>query len=280
MSKSTFPVSEAKPLIEIPSYIPQIGFLGGEQGREINDSIQRDYKGVKALQIGNYKDGIVKGSNPFYAIAVQSRLPSGVSIASQSDLETAMRIGSMDFSETYEDTGLVLRTDKEPNSYLASNLMKQVKARGSKKMPVMIPLRGLELEADSNSPHGLAFKLGENSELIYAPILNNTNGNFSSQDVDEKTGLPSNLSGGNRTLYTRSDGLSGLYLYRFLGLDSDYGDLAGSGDSGRVVLVSTAEGVAPKNSDSYIKQVEQTYQDEVKRLESIKNKAISEMQRK
>lgn len=242
MGKSNFPVNEAKPLVEIPRDIPQIGFLGGEEGKEIDASIKGDYRDFKVLQVGNYSDHIVKGSNPFYVVAVQSRLSEGVGVATQADLENALRIGAMDLRGTYEDTGLVLRTEGEPNGYLARNLMEQVKARDLKaKMPVMIPLRGLKLEKDADSPQGLSFKLGENAELVYAQILNKGDGSFSSEDIDEKTGLPVKLGEGNRYFYTRKEGLSRLCLDGGLYVGSYFDDLAGSYCDGRVVLTS-AEG--------------------------------------
>jgi hypothetical protein len=243
MVTSNFPVSEAKPLIAIPN-IPQIGFFGGEQGKEINDSIKRDYKEFSAMQVGSYSNGKIVGSNPFYAVGVQSKLPFGVRVSTQSDLEDAMRKDVLDLSGTYEDTGLVLRTNGDPNSYLAGNLMKQVKERIGKlgKMPVMIPLYGIGIVKDQDSPHGLAFKLKDDAEINYAPILNKSNNsNFNSEDIDIKTGLPKKIGKGNRTLWTRDSGLSRLFLGRDLYLIS--GDsLAYSDDDGRVVLVSTAEG--------------------------------------
>jgi hypothetical protein len=245
MVTSNFPVDEARPLIAIPKDIPQIGFLGGEQGKEINDSIKRDYKDFSVMQVGNYSDGKIRGSNPFYAVGVQSKLPFGVRVASQSDLETAMRIGVLDLSETYEDPDLVLRTDGDPNSYLAGNLMKQVKYRFGKrtKMPVMIPLYGMELVKDQDSLHGLAFKLKEDAQIIYAPILKKSSGsNFNYEDIDVKTGLPTKVGKGNRTLWTRDSGLSRCFLDRDSNLLSSDSGLAYSGGNGRVVLVSTAEG--------------------------------------
>jgi|SRR3989344_5628521 len=248
MAKSTFPVSEARPLIEIPKEIPQIGFLGGNAGGEINDSIRKDYKGNSALQVGKYSNGIVNGSNPLYAVAVQNRLPAGVRVASQRDLEKAMKFGVYDFRGTYEDTGLVLRSDDNPNSYLAGNLMTQVQDRLGKnakiKGPIMIPLYELELAKDSDSPHGLSFKLKEDAELTLAPMLSGENHGKRFSKTDELSGLPKELGEGNRTLYTRDSGLSRLYLDRFLGLGSYFGDLADSYGNGRVVLVSTAEGGA------------------------------------
>jgi hypothetical protein len=272
MVTNSFPVNEAKPLIENPKNIPQIGFFGGEAGKEINDSIRQDYKDISALQVASYSGEIVRGSNPFYAVAVQSRLPSEVRVSTQGDLERAMRLGVLNFSGTYEDTGLVLRSEGNPNEYLSRNLMEQVKKRlGRKaKMPVMIPLYGLELVKDQDSPHGLTFKLKDDAEIVYAPILN-TQGNFKSEDIDEKTGLPKQTKGGNRTLYTTNSGLSRLYLYNYLNLGSDDDDLTDSNGDGRVVLVSTAEGGSSdflkgklaelqEARDSQIAQIKERYQ--------------------
>jgi hypothetical protein len=245
MGITNFPVNEARPLFELPKEKPRIGFLGGEQGNEINEAIKKDYRDFPVLQIANYSNQVIEGSNPFYVVAVQNKLPPGVRVAKQSDLETAIRIGAFNLFGTYEDTSLVLRTDGNPNSYLAGNLMAQVKARLGKKakMPVMIPLYGLELLKDQDSPYGLVFNLKEDAEVIYAPILNKSNGSdFNSEDIDAKIGLPTKVGTGNRTLWTGDSGLSRLYLGRDLGLGSNGGSLTGSDDSGRVVLVSTAEG--------------------------------------
>ena len=135
MVRYDFPVSQARPLIEIPKYAPKIGFLGGEWGKGINDSIQEDYKDFPCMQVGSYSDGIVKGSNPFYVVAVQSRLPKGVRVATQGDLETAIRMNNLmgfnilNLFGTYEDSGLVLRKGYIPKEYLPSNLTSQIKRR-------------------------------------------------------------------------------------------------------------------------------------------------------
>ena len=103
----------------------------------------------------------------------------------------------------------------------------------------MIPLAGLDIENDSASPYGLAFKLRENAELIEAPILNKP-GRFTSADIDPATGLPRTTGKeGDRTLYTRDSGLLRLYLGGYLGLNSDCDGLASSGGDGQVVVVDT-----------------------------------------
>ena len=253
MKQLNFPVNEAKPLIKIPKVIPQIGFLGGEQGEEIDVSIKTDYKDFSVMQIGNYFGGIVRGSNSFYVVGVQSKLSVGVRVANQADLETAIRTDALDLSRTYEDTGLVLRTDGYPNLYLAGNLMKQVQERLGKKtkMPVMIPFCGMEIVKDQDSPYGLAFNLKENAEVHYAPILNKSKGsNFTFQNIDVKTGLPIGVGNGNRTLCIRNSGLSKLCLGGVLHLDSGDGGLANSDYDHRVVLISTAESESQILTDS------------------------------
>jgi len=231
-----------KLLIEIPKEYPTIGFLEGDFGKSVLEEYKgraKDYNN-KNLDVLSYKDNIVQGSNPFAVVLMNKILnEEGLRTPFQSDLEKAIRLNALNLNGTYEETALILRNENYPNSYLAKDLMKQIKARNKKaKMPVMISLNQLELVKDSNSDYGLAFKLKEDAEVIYAPILNQEAGNFSSEDIDEKTGLPKKLGEGNRTLYTMKNGLAGLYLARSLDLDSRVGELAYSYSGGRVVVVS------------------------------------------
>ena len=238
-----------KPLIEIPQLVSTIGFVndyfdGKEFVNEFNGRTLSDYDNAGALRVLSYTNGIVKGSNPFAVVlANQIAEQAGLRVAKQSDLEKAMNLGAMNFAGTYEDTGLVVRSeedkDRKENTYLAQNLTNQIRARLGKKskLPVMLPLVGLRLVKDTNSQYGLAFELKENAEIIYAPILSKE-GSFSSEDINAETGLPNKLTGGNRNLYTRSSGLSGLVLGRGFGLYSRYEVLASSYENGRVVFVS------------------------------------------
>ena len=237
------PKFNGKPLIETPKKHPTIGFLEGDFGK----SVLEEYKGRskdynKHLDILSYKDNIVQGSNPFAVVLMNKVLnEEGLKTASQSDLEKALKLNALNLNGTYEDTALILRNENNPNSYLAKHLMKQIKERNKNaKTPIMITLNQLELVNDTASEYGLAFKLKEDAEIIYAPILNDEVGNFSSEDIDEKTGLPIKLGKGNRTLYTRDSGLSRLFLNRSLDLYAWDGNLAGSDSDGRVVVVSAA----------------------------------------
>lgn len=244
--------SNGKPLIEIPKYIPTIGFLEGDFGKavleEYKERAEKDYNNASALKVLSYKDNIVKGSNPF-AVALVNKIvgQERYRTATQSDLEKAIKYNSLPLRGQYEDTGLVLKTEEGLNDYLAKNLMSQIKRINPKaKMPAMISLSDLDLVKDKNSPHKLAFKLKDSANVFYDLSVLNKNGKFSSEDIDEKTGLPNKTGeNGNRTLYTTSKGLSRFYLCRDLVAGSNDGDLANSGDYGRVVVVSEcAEGTA------------------------------------
>ena len=255
------PIFKGNPLIEIPASIPQAGFLKGDFGKafleEYQGRVKADYNGNSNLNVLSYRgglgleplsinvltysDGVVEGSNPFAVVLANQILrQEGLRTATQSDLEKALRIG-WDLRGTYKDTALVLRSGDEPNKYLASNLMKQVKARNPlQTMPVMIPLNGLELRTDQSSHYGLAFDLTDLSEIIYALILDEPE-KFNSEDINEETGLPRRTGKGNRTLCPTDSGLSRLDLDHNLDLNSDHRGLADSDEDGRVVVVKPGE---------------------------------------
>jgi hypothetical protein len=164
-------------------------------------------------------------------------------------IEEILRNKSLDLSGFYVDTSLVLRSEGEPNAYLARNLIQQIKERAGRKprLPRMIPLAGLDLREDSDSNYGLAYDLTDEFEAIYAAILDSPTGNFSPEDMDRKKGVPRALKEGDRTLWTRSEGLSRLCLGRYRKLNSYWYDLGDSYPGGRVVLES-GEATSPKNS--------------------------------
>lgn len=251
------PLFQGKPLIKIPEFIPQIGFLEGDFGEaffdEYRERARADYGGSRVLGVLRYEKGVVRGSNPFAVVLANQILrQEGLKIATQADLEKALKIGALNLQGLCEDTGLVLRTEEDKihskNNPLARNLGSQLEARGiefSPKNPLMIPLTELELEKTADNIYRLNFKLRKDAELYKAPILAK-GGKFNSKDIDEKTGLPRQMRcPGDRRLYTRSSGLSRLCLDGMLGLYSSSWGLAASSGGGRIVVVS-AEGTSPK----------------------------------
>lgn len=277
MTQASLPVEKARPLIEIPEFVPQAGFLGGKQGKEINREIQSKYEDFPALQRTSYDDSVVKGSNPFYVVAVNEFLrQNGINArtATQADLERTQKTGALDLRGHYEDSALVLRNENNPNSYLARDLTRQIKERTGKdrKTPIMIPLTGLELRTDQDSEHGLAFNLTDDSEIIYSPQLAHKNNHKKFSETNDK-GLPIFDKDGNRTLYTRDSGLSRVYLYGDLGLGAGYDGLADSGVIGRVVVVS-GEATSRENlKNGFMEQIQSAYDSQLQELESRRDEA-------
>ena len=253
-TKTKLPKFQGKPLIETPDVVSSANFLEGDFGKVVHNEVVAEYGPDNPFVTSdvsyNDEDNVVRGSKPGYAVAVNKVLREDERIlrtATPADLERISRVKALPLRGQYEDSALVLRSEDEPNKYLAKNLIKQVKARNPKaKMPVMIPLCGLELVKDSDSPHNsLSFKLREDAEIIYAHILNKDSACFVSEDIDKKTGLPTKLGKEGRYFCTINSGLSRLVLGRGLVLDSYWGDLAYSVGYGRVVVVS-AEGASQK----------------------------------
>ena len=274
------PEFKGNPLVEIPKSIPTANVLGGDFGKtvlqEYKQVAETTYKSADALDVLSYHNDVIEGSNPF-AVVLTNQIVSqeGLRAATPADLERAIRLNKvnqqlgLNLRGTYEDSGLVLRSEDEPNEYLAKNLAKQIKARQSLKPPVMIPLNGLELVNDSQSEHDLSFKLKEDAQVIYAPILNKS-GNFTFEDIDEQTGLPKKIGdNGDRTLYTRSNGLSGLCLSGSLGLYSGWGDLAGSGSDGRVAVV----GDSAVDSEKYVAEINRSSTERKAKLQRLLDEA-------
>ena len=273
METKTKPDFKGKPLIEVPSFIPQIGFLEGDFGKdflkEYKGRVETDYKGNSKLNVLKY-DEVVRGSNPFAVVLANKILrQEGLRTTTQADLEKTLKIG-WNLRGTYEDTGLVLRSENDSdysrNIPLAKDIGSRLRARGikfSSKNPVMIPLTGLELE-NADNDYGLVFKLRGDAEIYETPILKD-GGNFSSKNIDEKTGLPIKLGNGDRTLYTRDSGLSRLCLYVNLNLYSYDGGLDDSSVDGRVVVVS-AEGTSP-NFNEYLSNLQRLRDEEIAKIQ-------------
>ena len=282
MEKTKLSAFKGKPLIEIPEFIPRAGFLEGDFGRtfleEYKGRVKADYNKNSNLDVLRYDNNVVKGSNPFAVVLANQILSQeGLRTATQADLEKALKIG-WNLKRAYEDTGLVLRSEKDDytkNTPLTKDLAEQVKARGIKfspKNPVMIPLIGFELEKADND-YGLAFKLKEDAEVYEASILNKR-GRFNSKDINKKTGLPKKVSSsGDRTLYVRDSGLSGLYLSGGLDLGSYDGDLGGSDDGGRVVAVSGEATMPEKLKSDLIERINREYKAQLDELSSRKTEA-------
>ena len=227
---------------------PQVNYLGGDLGKEVHSAIASHYKEFPVVTYDisyDEKSDLVKGSKPFYLVAVNHELRgNALHTATPAELEMILAANArkeslgLNFLGTYEDSALVVRTDGDPNKYLAKHLVQQLRARNPKlKLPVMIPLTGFDLVKDQNSPYGLSFVLRDEADIIYAPILNSKDNSFDSKQINASTGLPLKLGTGSRNFYARKEGISRLFLSRGLDLGSYDESLADSVVGGRVVIV-------------------------------------------
>lgn len=244
------PIFEGKPIFELPKVVPIVGFLTDSYGedifREAQDRARTKYRNAGSLQFAQYKRGVVKGSNPFYAVLIDEITREGsqrLRTATPADIERTLRAGDVlkIKGNHYIDTGLVLRSETDsynPNDPLSRDLFAQLKKRQGRKLKlsVMIPLCDLDLRLDPNNQYGLGFTLREDAEIIHAPVLNKQ-GRFNTEDIDPKTGLPNKTGDeGERQFYTRERGLSRLDLGRGLDLDSNWKYLDSSDADGRVAV--------------------------------------------
>lgn len=218
-------------------------FLQGDFGRDFlekfKEKAKEDYERpfeLMAIKDEEEEEGAITGSNVYSVVLANQILRQiGLRTSTPADMEQILRNNDLEMDYFYVDTALVLRNKRASNEYFANDLIKQL---GDQKLPVMIPLYGLDLRVDKNSPSGLAFNIREDAEIIYDKILNSAGGSFNSDDINKETGLPENFSGGDRNFNVRN--LSGLSRFSFdedWNISSDILELEDSASNGRIVVV-------------------------------------------
>jgi len=195
-----------------------------------------------SLNIFSDRNGDLAGSNCFAPIILRDLFPKNSRLATMADLGRATEINPNFIYGLFSDTGLTLRTagdSYQKNDLLAKNLAGQLKKRKiTLKHPKVIYFDALDLEESEDSAYGLVYKLNKRAKLgeniIDASELTE---NFTFRRINER-GIPIRDTEGNRTSYTRKEGLSRFYLDGDSDAYSDDWGLAGSGDDGRVVVVN------------------------------------------
>lgn len=235
----------------------QIGFLEGDFGQdfllEYYQRVDLDFEGNNFLDILKFDTdvNVVTGSNPFAVVLADQILrQEKLRVATNADLEKAMRRNILELHGIYEDTALVLRTEEEDRKHrknipIAKYLGEQLRARKmefSSERPVVIPLNGLELQPAKNG-YGLTFKLKDDpkdKEVPYWTTALRKSGAFNSIDVHDGTGLPvRTYEKGERLLTAKDFGLSVMCFAIDLGADS--GNLGYSHKTGRIVAITDEE---------------------------------------
>ena len=218
---------KGRPTIDL-SGVPIAGFLEGKFGEEIfNEARARafeKYNSAPSLLTPFYQGGVVRGSNPFYAVLVNEVLRNNklnLHTATPADIGICINLRGWGIGhDCYIDTALVLSSVTNPynqdNLSLAKDLAAQIEHRLGKQLELSVmPLNGFDLKNDNNK-YGLGLVLREDAEIVHSPILRES-GKFYTKDIDKNTGLPTKVGEkGNISFYSDPFG-----LFR-LGMESNF----------------------------------------------------------
>ena len=235
-----------------------------ELTQEVVRTTNEDFRGNQyvELDLPDLRKGQMLGhSNPYrrWAWGPRARKLYGkdskgneIGLLTPGLLELALEYGTLpDGRNTYEDLAVVVYSTTRANSQLAQHLVDQAKRIGQVKFPVVI--YGLQTVKDDRFPDGLRFDLGDVAVAYHVPILSRT-GKFDASDPElAKTGFPSKLGSGSRTLYIADYGLRRVFRNRYPILDASNAYLSYSSEAGRVSFV---KGAAPQNLEAALQAVE------------------------
>ncbi len=225
-----------------------VSLAQGEDAKPLHDAFMQDveqnYRNNQNLRVTSYDAETTElaGSNIFVVSKLSENLKvSNIRTAIPSD-DRYGDISRLIKGKFYVDLNAsILRTagdSYKPNDKIAKDLAEKIEEKERKlKFPVMIVSPVVRYWPE-NEDYALRFNLSEDSFIVQDERLDGkkypTGMKFNGVD---DLGLPIFDEKGTRTWYAREEGLSGLVLYWFSGLDSDGGRLAYSVDGGRVVLV-------------------------------------------
>ncbi len=227
LEKKAKTASPIIPLSDDLSFVTDINLY--KEFVEYVDSAFSSHKNVLSDKL-KFENGVMKGSNTYIATAFDEFLrisDSKYRLATPLDLESDLNFTK----DTYNDSGLALRSLIGDNKEQAQYIFNQLKQRGIKEsaFPIWLNLRGLRLDKNLN------FNLTDESFFEKAECLNWASGTKFSKIND--FGLPKEKDeNSSRQIWTSNDALSRAYLSGGSVLSSDDSVLALSDDFGRVVF--------------------------------------------
>jgi hypothetical protein len=221
----------------------------------------------------NSKQGPVKGCNFFYKASMSSIARE---LSKEDLIPMTQKISELfinknkleDINNTYEDSGFTIYPKEGSSPILWKHLREQTKTYCPNiNLDKPFVIEGLvDISKDDKFEYGLKVDFNKCGLTIVTqvPILSKGDGIFSSEDRElQKTGFPSKLGQGNRTLYTANNGVRGFYRSGYLNLGARNDNLADSNDTGRVHFAKNFSGLTLEeiiNNQSL--------------LESIRNQAL------
>ncbi|MBS3093223.1 hypothetical protein J4456_01430 [Candidatus Pacearchaeota archaeon] len=201
----------------------QYKFISPEEQSRFKESINQ-FSGKAYDSLNIPKDGSLNGSNVWKVLWLNQ---TGIRTATIPEIYSATDNGSN--GDLFSN-----------NNYLAQKLAEDLHLTNFDN-PYIV--KGLKIKEDEKSVYGLSF-LVDTAEVIEAKDFHYKNNRKKFTRINEDYSIEFNDEG-TRTLYTRKDGLSRLFVSGVCGLSSNDFHLAYSYDLGRVVVVSDAEGAAP-----------------------------------
>ena len=227
-----------------PRVVPS--FIRGNDAKALYNEV---CKTIKSRIWFDEETNTMVGSSTFLVARVDSILrPLGIRVATLRDL-SRLEIMEMVKNKHYTDTpAVVLRSMEdsyEQNNAIIKTLAPLIEQKnGRLELPVLIT--GFDVKPSrTKAGYGLKLVPREDFAVLHDERLSGKYRGERFSEVDEQ-GLPNFDDRGSRIWYAR-DGLSRLFLDKYLGLGSRYGDggLAYSNEYGRVVVVrdSTSVGV-------------------------------------
>lgn len=219
---------------QVSDVIPS--FVQGEDAKIIFEATEGIRTGIMDYGIQNK---LFYGSTPFVAAKIDTLVrPLGLRVANLKDMSRPEVMGIVK-GRHYSDTPtFVVRSASDSNNRnlpILNRLMQEAEIRNVA-LPFMVT--GFDVIQDgSHEGYGLMFVPRDDFAVVNDERLDAKYHGKKFTNADE-IGLPNFDENGSRTWYARNQGVSRLCLDWNLNLGSDDEDLADSGGSGRVVLVS------------------------------------------
>ena len=230
-------------------------FLEGESAQEL-------YSQTEGIRTGHMQydpnTKLVSGSTLFLAARVDTLVrPLGLRVVNLRDLSRP-EVMKLIQDKYYTDApALVVRSETDPNYPKNNRLIRRILDQASRfnpKFPFMVT--GFDaVQLEDKEGYGIDIVARDDFQVTEDERLLGKCSCSEFSDVDEQ-GFPLFDRKGSRTWYARDKGLSGLCLVSSLDANSSVDDLAGSGDGGRVVLISGAA-TSQKNFEQYLTRLKQ-----------------------
>ncbi|MCK4553214.1 hypothetical protein KAT80_03350 [Candidatus Pacearchaeota archaeon] len=207
--------------------------LYGEAVAKTAEQFGKDSQAYKTIT-GGIDTANVTGSQFFWNTNLNQYLSNNQRVVNLSDMEKINDIDETFFTGFYSDTPqIILRSENaswNQNKYVLKNLVNQVKNRGhmfSSGYPLIISNLELIKNNSSQNKYGLLLKINDKTTMKNDKRFAYLN-DMQKIQFGKKT----------KTIYTKENGLSGVFLGGDGDLDSGGDIRTNSGDCGRVVIVS------------------------------------------